>query len=472
MNVRWLLAIQTGVERLPLWHRIALALLALASLNVVGGFVMLLVERPGIVRVVAGCFALALLSVGIWYAWATRRTDGRFVAVEAALLAMYLVTGPPNGFDLSVMYPLLIVRSYQDRSTRGGALRAPLYALALAAANVVLGRTSTRELMFLAIHAVGLMILAAIFRRVSIWVESDERTAQLQSESIRALEKNAELKNAFLTAVSHELRTPLTMVKGGTQLLRVRHSELDDNQRQILLERVAANADRLDQLLGDLLDIDRLTRGVILPEWRHVDLTSVVSMAIERTEMAAAVRFTSPRPVAVSVDVAMTERIVENLVANAFKYSPPGTAVDVTVTETATDALLIVEDRGTGVPDADKELIFQPFHRLDHTDPQPGVGVGLSLVQRFAELQGGHVHVGNREGGGSAFTVTIPKQATSSSGHEAPLRRIGRVLPRPTPCGDPRSNTDTQARGRTDVSGIKDRGVARLVDRARSAQSA
>ncbi|MBW3620063.1 MAG: HAMP domain-containing histidine kinase [Actinobacteria bacterium] len=414
IRARSLGAVQAAVERLPLWHRIALALLALASLNLLGAFVTILVEPPGPTRFVAGCSTLVLLSVWIWHSWATRRSQGRFVPLEAALLGIYLLTGPSNGFDLSVMYPLLIVRSYQDRSTRGAAVRAPLYAVAFALANIVLGRTGTSELMFLLIHAVGLMIIAAIFRRVSQWVESDERTAQLQGESIRALERNAELKDAFLTAVSHELRTPLTMVRGGSELLKLRQTEMDDDQRGLILDRIAANADRLEQLLADLLDIDRLTRGVIQPERRLVDLPSVVAAAVESAELGGSVRVTSSEPFALRLDVGMTQRIVENLVVNAWKYSPPGAPVDVTVTETETHGLLIVADRGAGVPDADKDQIFQPFHRLDHTDPQPGIGLGLALVRRFARLQGGDVSVADREGGGSVFTVTFPKRHTAT----------------------------------------------------------
>lgn len=225
------------------------------------------------------------------------------------------------------------------------------------------------------------------------------------ASDLRALERT---KNVFLSAISHELRTPLTSVRGMSELLTAPDAHrLPADRRKEMLTRIAANARRLEQLLTDLLDLERLQQGVLRPHRARVDAT--------RTVRLAAGNVTS-RPVTVPsgtvhgrVDPMMLERIVENLLSNAVKYSPPGTPVTIDVGELPDCGVrVVVADAGAGIAVDDRERIFEAFTRLDGGLSSPGTGVGLSLVAAFARLHGGAATVDTSPAGGARFTVDLP----------------------------------------------------------------
>ena len=226
-------------------------------------------------------------------------------------------------------------------------------------------------------------------------------------ERLRALD---ELKNTFLHAVSHELRTPLAAVLGFALTLQREEVELDAKERLEIVHRLAANARKLDQLLSDLLDLDRLDRGIMEPRRRPTDVAALVRRTVESSEVLGT------RPVRVEaqlvvapIDGPKVERIVENLLANAARHTPPGSSVWVRVDPHEGGVLIVVEDDGTGVPEHLRETVFEPFRQGPQTRPHaPGVGIGLSLVARFAELHGGKAWVEERPGGGASFKVFLP----------------------------------------------------------------
>jgi signal transduction histidine kinase len=217
----------------------------------------------------------------------------------------------------------------------------------------------------------------------------------------------AELKAAFLSAVSHELRTPLTVVLGTAATLRAHGDRLPDDRRSLLLERLEHQAGRLDRLLSDLLDLDRLNRGVVEPRRHLVDLVplahrSIASLAVRDHEVVV----TTDTLVA-EVDPGLTERIVENLVKNAVKYTPGGTRITVDLERRGDEVVIAVEDEGTGVPADLRARLLEPFTRLDESSPHPGTGIGLSLVRRFAQLHGGDVRLEDASTGGTRVVVTL-----------------------------------------------------------------
>ncbi|HEX9410296.1 MAG TPA: PAS domain S-box protein [Actinomycetota bacterium] len=226
-------------------------------------------------------------------------------------------------------------------------------------------------------------------------------------ERLRALD---ELKNTFLHAVSHELRTPLAAVLGFALTLQREEVELDAKERLEIVHRLAANARKLDQLLSDLLDLDRLDRGIMEPRRRPTDVAALVRRTVESSDVLGT------RPVRVDaqlvvapIDGPKVERIVENLLANAARHTPPGSSVWVRVDPHEGGVLIAVEDDGTGVPEHLRESVFEPFRQGPQTRPHaPGVGIGLSLVARFAELHGGKAWVEERPGGGASFKVFLP----------------------------------------------------------------
>lgn len=217
------------------------------------------------------------------------------------------------------------------------------------------------------------------------------------------------MKNAFLSAVSHELRTPLSAVLGFATTLQQTDMELEQDDRKIMLDRLAFNAHKLHQLLADLLDLDRTDRGILEPQRSVMDVADLVLRVTEEAELQGHPVSVEAEPVLAEVDGPKVERIVENLVTNAAKYTPEGTPVRVQVRKQEDGVLIAVEDEGPGIPESLKESVFQPFERgPDAPRRAAGTGIGLSLVARFAELHGGRAWVEDRPGGGSIFKVFLP----------------------------------------------------------------
>lgn len=238
-------------------------------------------------------------------------------------------------------------------------------------------------------------------------------TSQMH-ETLARLEELDEMKTAFLTAVSHDLRTPLAVVLGGVLTLAERHRQLSVDQQALLLERMSVQGRRLDQMLLDLLDIDRLQRGVIEPKREELDITAEVTSTVDAVAASTHPVRVSTTPVTGFVDRGHLARIVENLVRNAIKYTPAGTPVWVDVRQDATGAQVIVSDAGPGVPEDQRRAIFGAFVRGDDAHPSPGTGVGLDLVRRLAELHGGRAWVDERPGGGARFWVTLPNSVAAA----------------------------------------------------------
>jgi PAS domain S-box-containing protein len=227
------------------------------------------------------------------------------------------------------------------------------------------------------------------------------------AEHLRAVD---EMKTAFLHAVSHDLRTPLTTVLGIALTLERRGAGLPAHDLADLLHRLSSNARKLDGLLADLLDLDRLARGTLTPRRQVVDVGALVRRVVDEAQLHEehAVVVAAPT-VHVAVDAPKVERIVENLVVNAARHTETGTAIWVRVEPRAGGVLVVVEDEGPGVPVELREQIFQPFHQgRNVADHAPGSGIGLALVARFASLHGGRAWIEDRPGGGASFRVFLP----------------------------------------------------------------
>jgi PAS domain S-box-containing protein len=244
-------------------------------------------------------------------------------------------------------------------------------------------------------------------------LELERQALERERQAARQLRALDETKNTFLDAVSHELRTPLAAVIGIALTLQRAGPSLDKEDTVDLVDRLVANAGKLDRLLGDLLDLDRLSKGIVTPQRSRTDVAALVGRVAQEWRQRSGRRLeVTAEPVVAWVDAAQVERVVENLLANAGRHTTPDTPVWVTVTRRDDGVLLAVEDAGVGVPQELRASLFEPFRRGPEAAAHaPGVGIGLSLVARFAELHGGRAWVQDRPGGGASFQVLLPDPA-------------------------------------------------------------
>ncbi|MCA1834655.1 MAG: PAS domain S-box protein, partial [Actinobacteria bacterium] len=238
-----------------------------------------------------------------------------------------------------------------------------------------------------------------------------------------------EMKNSFLSAVSHELRTPLTSVLGYALTLEQSGDAMPAADREQVLGRLAVNARKLQRLLEDALDLDRLSRGMLAPKRAPTLVRDLMVRMIEESGVA------DDRPVVVdiepiiaSIDGPKVERIVENLLRNAARHTSSGTRVAVRARARDGGLLISVEDSGAGVPDDLKRTIFLPFQQGSEVNKHaPGVGIGLALVARFADLHGGSAWVEDGDAGGACFNVYLPCDVVSARRSTTPRAR--RITP-------------------------------------------
>ncbi len=238
-----------------------------------------------------------------------------------------------------------------------------------------------------------------------------QRALDLERLTAERLRAEDEMKTTFLHAVSHDLRTPLAAILGLAVTLEREDLVLSGDESRDLAHRIAQNARRLDRMVSDFLDLERLNRGVAEPNWTLVDVGALIREIVANSDLVADRRLAlDVAPLTVRADPGMIERIVENLLGNTVKHTPGDARVWVRLTRLDTGVELVVEDDGPGVPDADKEKIFESFRQ--GSDAAMGSGVGLALVARFAELHDGRAWVEDRPGGGASFHVTIAAEPT------------------------------------------------------------
>jgi PAS domain S-box-containing protein len=216
-----------------------------------------------------------------------------------------------------------------------------------------------------------------------------------------------QLRENILATVSHELRTPLTSILGFAVTLKEHGTSLVGRTRDEIIGHLVEQAEKLDRLLSDLLDLDQLRHGSAGPKFRATDVAALVHQVADGYGQDGRVEIDA-EPVVAEVDAARLERIVENLLANAIKHTPPGTDVRVRVAANGDTFLLTVDDRGDGIPEHDRESVFELFNRGEAHESLPGAGIGLALVAQFAAVHHGRAWVEESPGGGASFRVELP----------------------------------------------------------------
>lgn len=234
----------------------------------------------------------------------------------------------------------------------------------------------------------------------------------------RELEQVNHVKDTFLAAISHDLRTPLSNIIGAAETLNAHGTRLTDQQRQRFLDRVQHNASRLQRLLDDLLDVNRVQRGAATVDLQPVQLDSVVEGAVAQIDTAGHGLVIHVDAVTVWLDRTKVERIVENLVANAVRYTPHDARIEVRAEVDDGRIVLEVEDDGPGIPEELRETAFDMFVKgSSETARTSGTGVGLALVREFAQLLGGSAEIGSGTMGGTLVRVTLRQPDATTREH-------------------------------------------------------
>ncbi len=245
-------------------------------------------------------------------------------------------------------------------------------------------------------------------------VAIDRERLAAEAFEAEAFRRSDALKTALLRAVSHDLRSPLMAILTSAGALAHGELSLGPEDRRDLTETILGEAERLDRLVSNLLDLSRLQAGAAAPELGDWAVDDLVLQALDGIEAAGGrfeVSLPDDEPPVVRVDVHQIERALANLLENALRYSADSEPVLVQVRTSGPEALVRVIDRGPGIPAGEAERIFDAFQRGSLTGEVRGAGLGLAIARGFAEANGGRLWVESWAGQGATFVLALPLAA-------------------------------------------------------------
>lgn len=256
-------------------------------------------------------------------------------------------------------------------------------------------------------------------------VQKLSRALRIERQTTSRLRAANEMKDTMLHAVSHELMDPLMTMRGLASLLEKDaegETSLTADRRVNVARQLHAAGLDMRRILHDLLDVERLEQNIVEPVRTPTSLLALIWGVVERSEYLSDRKLFIAAPnIILAVDRTQVETIIANLLKNAAQYSPPASEIRVTLKSHVRGAVLSVVDHGPGVPSSQRRAIFRPFQRGGNGD-RGGLGIGLSLVDGFARLHGGHAWADEAEGGGAAFHVLLagPQEARTAADDERP----------------------------------------------------
>ena len=335
-----------------------------------------------------------------------------------------------SGISIGLFYLMPIVLITWHLSRRAGVVIAISATIAGVASDVLSDPSSDLVSYWNGLVRLGVFIaLATLISALKGSIELQRDVAMHEHDVTEQLRDLNELKNTLLHAVSHGLQGPIAAIVEAVSALRRWELQLTDEQSEGLLEVIDRSGRRMDRLLNDLLDLDRIDRGLLHPDRQPTDAGALADQATAACEVLVTnpVRVDADKFL-VDVDPIMVKRVLDNLLVNAAWHTPLGTPVHMFIHRCANGVEIVVEDEGPGISDELKLVLFDSF-RKGPGRTGDGVGIGLSLVKRFAELHGGTARVEDRHGGGARFVISLPGQVTelNASAAKKPGRRIALV---------------------------------------------
>lgn len=259
-------------------------------------------------------------------------------------------------------------------------------------------------------------------RTTFFWTFLDQATAlieraHLQQENLRiaVLQRLDAMRVALLSSVSHDLRTPLTSIKAAANSLLQEDVQWDDEVRRGFAETIEHEADRLNRLVSNLLDMSRIEEGALKPEKEEYSLKMLIYDVLARLDPLLEGRAVQTRLpddlLLVELDYIQIDQVLTNLIENAVRYTPAGSPIEVSAQRKGKEVMFSAADRGPSIPAADLERVFDKFYRV-HNERQngfpTGTGLGLAVSKGIVEAHGGRIWAEQRDGGGLVINVVLP----------------------------------------------------------------
>jgi two-component system sensor histidine kinase KdpD len=233
-----------------------------------------------------------------------------------------------------------------------------------------------------------------------------------EAEQAQWLRESEKLHTALLNSISHDLRTPLASITGAVTSLLSEESVYSRETKEILLQTIKEEAQRLNHFVANLLDMVRLESGVLKLNKEWCDIQDIVGVALRQIKdvlQGHPLRVTMPsRPPLVKADCGLIEHVMINLLENAAKYSPPGSEISISAHYTNEAMLISISDLSPSIPTAERENVFNKFYRLHYAKDVSGIGLGLSICKGIVEAHGGKIWVGPSPEFGNRFTFSLP----------------------------------------------------------------
>jgi signal transduction histidine kinase len=228
------------------------------------------------------------------------------------------------------------------------------------------------------------------------------------------LKEQDRLRRELVAQVSHDLRTPLAALHGYLETLQMKGEGLQSREREEYLAIALRQSERLQLMIEGLFELAQLEARETRPHCEATGLADLLQDVVQKFRLRAEsaqirLEMVSPRSLpVVMADIALTERVLDNLIGNAIDHTPANGRIVLTLEITGDQALVSISDTGPGIPDRDLPHLFDPFYRGSRTGGEGHAGLGLAIARRITELQGGALQAENRAQGGAKFTFTLP----------------------------------------------------------------
>lgn len=316
-----------------------------------------------------------------------------------------------------------VVASFDDRELRGLAQasneapgaeeRFPIVAGGMTLGSItVAGRAGTRSF---PPDQAGLLAAAANQAGLAIertMLDTRVREARMEADA-------NELRAALFSSVTHDLKTPLASIKFGVTSLMTDRDVLDRAEQTELLETVTEETDRLDRLVGNILELARSRAGALVLERRKVGIDELIDAML--TRMRTRSRHVQIRSLVRSdvpdlwVDPVQMDQALTNVLENALAHSPADGVIDISVARYRSTVEIRIIDHGPGIPSEDRELVFDAFYRTPDSKVKAGSGLGLTIARAIVVTHGGGVRIETAPGGGTAVVISLPVDAEQTS---------------------------------------------------------